>query len=713
MEKLSNQYSQFHTTIGFGGPGAGKSNVLNYMIHGYASNHFKSSKSAQSGVTQTIQIAEGTALGIIDPRNNGFESNVEISYWALAQKNIYMFEEYSGLKIPIQNVIKFGNKKEHLLPLFDIDAQSSGQMRLVNNISQVAAQIKQELPSLVRKVTQRNIAEAAALQNELNKYHEEEEKLKKEAAATQIKISQVYRPVKYLTLIPFGAPGSGKSCILNLLCGIQGKFLSSKTARSGCTQNIDFIECQAFGSHPSINLKLYDGPGVGDFKICLDQIVLDIKLKIGHSQTFDGALIVIKSTDYRISVQETMAIKATVKFFSNFSPKHVFLIITHCDIESPTDDFIQEKLEMFKQYGPLEIPLENVVKFNNTAESLLPMLEKMENGNMQFVPDLEKKVIEISQEIEGDFKKQDKTLGTKNSEEFMMMIELLKDTSKASREQIAQMNQQLATLTGKMIELANRPPVVVESGGKFLSSKTARSGCTQKIDFIECQAFGNHPSINLKLYDGPGVGDFSLCLDQIVLDIKLKIGHSQAFDGALIVIKSTDYRISVQETMAIKATVKFFSNFSPKHVFLIITHCDIESPTDEFILEKLEMFKQYGPLDIPLENVVKFNNTAESLLPMLEKMENGNMQFVPDLEKKVIEISQELEGDFKRQDQQLGTKNGEEFMMMIELLKDSNQASREQIAQMNQQLSTLTGKMIELVNRPPVVVETGGGCSIF
>jgi uncharacterized coiled-coil protein SlyX len=50
---------------------------------------------------------------------------------------------------------------------------------------------------------------------------------------------------------------------------------------------------------------------------------------------------------------------------------------------------------------------------------------------------------------------------------------------------------------------------------------------------------------------------------------------------------------------------------------------------------------------------------------------------------------------------------------MLELLKDTNVAAREQIAEMNKQLRELTGKMLDLANRPPMVIETGGGCLIF
>lgn len=60
--------------------------------------------------------------------------------------------------------------------------------------------------------------------------------------------------------------------------------------------------------------------------------------------------------------------------------------------------------------------------------------------------------------------------------------------------------------------------------------------------------------------------------------------------------------------MAIKACAKFFSNFSPANVYLVITHCDEQMPTDQFISEKRQAFAEHGPLDIPQENVVKFDN---------------------------------------------------------------------------------------------------------
>ena len=106
-----------------------------------------------------------------------------------------------------------------------------------------------------------------------------------------------------MSVFVFGAPGTGKSCVLNYLIDGQGSehFKSSNSACSGVTKEISICECQAFGNYDK-RLKLIDFPGVGDFNICLDQLVIDVKLKIGHEQIIDAVLLVIKSTDYRITV---------------------------------------------------------------------------------------------------------------------------------------------------------------------------------------------------------------------------------------------------------------------------------------------------------------------------------------------------------------------------------------------------------------------------
>ena len=104
------------------------------------------------------------------------------------------------------------------------------------------------------------------------------------------------------TLIPFGAPGAGKSNVLNKLIGMEGRFKSSRSAVSGLTQNITYEQGPAFGKAGNPLLRVYDTPGVGDFNIPMPMIVADIKTNIGSSQCFDAALVVLKMTDYRASI---------------------------------------------------------------------------------------------------------------------------------------------------------------------------------------------------------------------------------------------------------------------------------------------------------------------------------------------------------------------------------------------------------------------------
>ena len=63
-----------------------------------------------------------------------------------------------------------------------------------------------------------------------------------------------------------------------------------------------------------------------------------------------------------------------------------------------------------------------------------------------------------------------------------------------------------------------------------------------------------------------------------------------------------------------------FADFSPEHVFMVLTHVDLEMPKEEFIIGKINSFKKYGGIEIPRENVIFFNNTAASLQPLLDKL---------------------------------------------------------------------------------------------
>ena len=77
-------------------------------------------------------------------------------------ERIEQYELYSGLKIPRENVIKFGNVKEQLNPLFNLNSPSfsSAPMTLTKDISGAVATIKSELPSLITFVSQRDHAAA-------------------------------------------------------------------------------------------------------------------------------------------------------------------------------------------------------------------------------------------------------------------------------------------------------------------------------------------------------------------------------------------------------------------------------------------------------------------------------------------------------------------------------------------------------------------------
>jgi hypothetical protein len=116
-----------------------------------------------------------------------------------------------------------------------------------------------------------------------------------------------------------------------MLAGKPGFFKNSKTTRSGQTQKITNHVGPAFGIQGQPDLKLFDAPGVGDYNLPLAAIVADIKCSIGSDQPIDAALIVVQGTDYRMTPQQTMAIKCISKFFKSFESRKVFMVITHCD----------------------------------------------------------------------------------------------------------------------------------------------------------------------------------------------------------------------------------------------------------------------------------------------------------------------------------------------------------------------------------------------
>lgn len=156
------------------------------------------------------------------------------------------------------------------------------------------------------------------------------------------------------------------------------------------------------------------------------QILYDIKKTIGPEQNIDAALVVLKLTDYRTSIQEMYAIKTISTMIENASPKNTFMILTHCDLLKPTEKLIQGKRDSFMRFGPLEIQHENVVEFDNSTKSLEKFIEKIQPSNMHFHEKLEEKAKIIGEELPGDFKRQDAAENTQNSEIHRMALEIEK-----------------------------------------------------------------------------------------------------------------------------------------------------------------------------------------------------------------------------------------------------------------------------------------------
>ena len=110
-----------------------------------------------------------------------------------------------------------------------------------------------------------------------------------------------------------------------------------------------------------------------------------------------------------------------------------------------------------------------------------------------------------------------------------------------------------------------------------------------------------------------------------------------------------DYRASIQEVISGKAIKKFLANVDESRLFLVLTHCDIEMPTQDFIGRKLDSIKEYSGLGILKSNVILFSNTKESLEPLIAKLAPGSdMHYVEDLEQMATEIYDDLPSDFAR-----------------------------------------------------------------
>ena len=174
------------------------------------------------------------------------------------------------------------------------------------------------------------------------------------------------------------------------MLGNPGTFKASKTTAGGETREIKSVTGTSFNESGGLRIEITDSPGVGDPELPILQIINSIHSNIGHDKTFDAILMVIKESDYRASLQEIMSCKAITKFFTDFDPSRVFLIITHCDKSMPNEDFIMGKLKSLEKWGDLTIPRENVILYKNSKESAQYLIERVRGGsNMRFTSEIE------------------------------------------------------------------------------------------------------------------------------------------------------------------------------------------------------------------------------------------------------------------------------------------------------------------------------------
>jgi GTP-binding protein EngB required for normal cell division len=172
--------------------------------------------------------------------------------------------------------------------------------------------------------------------------------------------------ISTFTIVPFGGPGVGKSTLCNFL--IDGKnsglFKSSDTTEGGETKHVTHQEGHALGdSSLKKRVKVFDVPGLGDPDLPIDMWVDEIKEGFEPEQMIDMAIMVMKATDMRMSVEQIIVAKAMQKFLDNLKPKATFLCFSFCDKQMPDEKFTKSKIASIKKYCGLEIPYENVVYF--------------------------------------------------------------------------------------------------------------------------------------------------------------------------------------------------------------------------------------------------------------------------------------------------------------------------------------------------------------
>lgn len=206
----------------------------------------------------------------------------------------------------------------------------------------------------------------------------------------------------HFTIVPFGGSGVGKSTLCNFLLNgntVQ-KFKASDTTEASETQKVTSYKGTALGKKELKKLvQVFDVPGICSPDVPIEEWAETIRDGIPEGQNIDMAIMVLKCTDTRMSVEQVGAAVAMRKFLDNLKPENTFICFTHCDTKDPTDSFLKGKIASIKKYCKLEVPEENIIKFSKTVESLESFVENFVKGEITVAEDLDVVVEEFDEDL--------------------------------------------------------------------------------------------------------------------------------------------------------------------------------------------------------------------------------------------------------------------------------------------------------------------------
>jgi len=182
-----------------------------------------------------------------------------------------------------------------------------------------------------------------------------------------------------------------------------------------------------------------------------------------------------------------------------------------------------------------------------------------------------------------------------------------------------------------------------KNSGRFKSSDSTAGGETKKVTSHKGSALGDSKKAKVQIFDVPGLTDPDLPIDLWIDEIRSGVEADQQIDMAIMVLKATDYRMTMEQIISAKAMKQFLDNLKPKSTFICFTFCDKEMPKEKFVKDKLAAIKRYCDLEVPAENVIFFENTAKSLLSFIDKfVQTPTMKFGEDLIDRIKDLGEGL-----------------------------------------------------------------------